>query len=378
MRDYRCVVVHRATVATARPMSGRLIRRRDRGLDCFTYQASRGRDPERHHVATERRPALVPANLVWGVFCQGVPAEHSIFFSRGPACGGALKAWPSPPSAPCLAWASELDTSKIVAWPRYRFALQIAARRMMTQVTNESWTKIVPQRPPGYLMAPFGWAAKPLAAMLEADSSLYPALVTSGRQRMHLIALGLAHWPGELDAQLAGLLIGGVPDAVLCAILGRPLAGLKRALKRLPAGVLPQASYRHLVELLEEPATAKLIYHVGLLNDDYIGLLHSIPPPLRRRMKMTPRAVRAGLELIAAVTALKAPAPLQTRVGIATGMVVVGDLIGSGSAQELVGETPNLAARLQGIAEGHVWTAPSWQGESSRRRVGRCSHVFGL
>ena len=65
------------------------------------------------------------------------------------------------------------------------------------------------------------------------------------------------------------------------------------------------------------------------------------------------RAVRAGLELIAAVTALKAPVSLQTRVGIATGMVVVGDLIGSGEAQErgIVGETPNLAARLQGIAE---------------------------
>src|SRR5271167_3946138 len=68
------------------------------------------------------------------------------------------------------------------------------------------------------------------------------------------------------------------------------------------------------------------------------------------------RAVRAGLELIAAVTALKAPAPLQTRVGIATGMVVVGDLIGSGEAQErgIVGETPNLAARLQGIAEPNM------------------------
>ena len=64
------------------------------------------------------------------------------------------------------------------------------------------------------------------------------------------------------------------------------------------------------------------------------------------------RAVRAGLELIAAVTALKSPVSLQTRVGIATGLVVVGDLIGSGEAQErgIVGETPNLAARLQGIA----------------------------
>src|SRR6516162_629257 len=65
------------------------------------------------------------------------------------------------------------------------------------------------------------------------------------------------------------------------------------------------------------------------------------------------RAVRAGLELTAAVGALNSPVPPQTRVGIATGLVVVGDLIGSGEAQErgIVGETPNLAARLQGIAE---------------------------
>jgi class 3 adenylate cyclase len=68
------------------------------------------------------------------------------------------------------------------------------------------------------------------------------------------------------------------------------------------------------------------------------------------------RAVRAGLEVIAGVTALKSPVPLQTRVGLATGMVVVGDLIGSGEAQErgIVGETPNLAARLQGIAEPNM------------------------
>ncbi len=65
------------------------------------------------------------------------------------------------------------------------------------------------------------------------------------------------------------------------------------------------------------------------------------------------RAVRAGLELVAAVSDLKTHAALQTRVGIATGLVVVGDLIGSGASQEqaIVGETPNLAARLQGLAE---------------------------
>jgi class 3 adenylate cyclase len=65
------------------------------------------------------------------------------------------------------------------------------------------------------------------------------------------------------------------------------------------------------------------------------------------------RAVRAGLELVAAIGGLKIHTALQTRVGIATGLVVVGDLIGSGASQEqaIVGETPNIAARLQGIAE---------------------------
>jgi hypothetical protein len=52
----------------------------------------------------------------------------------------------------------------------------------------------------------------------------------------------------------------------------------------------------------------------------------------------------------------KTHAALQTRVGIATGMVVVGDSVGTGSAQEqaVVGETPNLAARLQGVAEPNM------------------------
>jgi class 3 adenylate cyclase/predicted ATPase len=66
------------------------------------------------------------------------------------------------------------------------------------------------------------------------------------------------------------------------------------------------------------------------------------------------RAVRAGLGAIDAVGRLAVTsATLQARVGIATGLVVVGDLIGEGSAQEqsVVGETPNLAARLQALAE---------------------------
>jgi class 3 adenylate cyclase len=76
------------------------------------------------------------------------------------------------------------------------------------------------------------------------------------------------------------------------------------------------------------------------------------------------RAVRAGLALVEAVTALDtaAEARLQVRVGVGTGVVVVGDLIGEGEARErgVVGETPNLAARLQALAEpGTVVIGPS-------------------
>ena len=66
------------------------------------------------------------------------------------------------------------------------------------------------------------------------------------------------------------------------------------------------------------------------------------------------RAVRAGLALIDALAGLDTPAgePLAARVGIATGLVMVGELIGEGAAREeaVVGETPNLAARLQTLA----------------------------
>ena len=64
------------------------------------------------------------------------------------------------------------------------------------------------------------------------------------------------------------------------------------------------------------------------------------------------RAVRAGLAVVKAVAKLRTREDLRVRLGIATGLAVVGDLIGEGAAQEraVVGETPNLAARLEGLA----------------------------
>jgi class 3 adenylate cyclase len=83
------------------------------------------------------------------------------------------------------------------------------------------------------------------------------------------------------------------------------------------------------------------------------------------------RAVRAGLSLIDAVGKLRAQEPLQVRIGVATGLVVVGDIVGSGEAQErgVVGETPNLAARLQGVAEPNTVIIA----EGTRRLLGALS-----
>jgi class 3 adenylate cyclase/predicted ATPase len=88
------------------------------------------------------------------------------------------------------------------------------------------------------------------------------------------------------------------------------------------------------------------------------------------------RAVRSGLELVAAVGGLKSSAPLRARVGIATGLVVVGDLIGSGGAQEqaIVGDTPNVAARLQGIAEPNTVVIA----ENTRKLLGNLFDLQGL
>ena len=82
------------------------------------------------------------------------------------------------------------------------------------------------------------------------------------------------------------------------------------------------------------------------------------------------RAVRAGLALVDAIAAMELPfaVRLQVRIGVATGLVVVGDLIGEGSAQErvAVGETLNLAARIQTAASPNSLVI----GELTRRLAG--------
>jgi class 3 adenylate cyclase len=88
------------------------------------------------------------------------------------------------------------------------------------------------------------------------------------------------------------------------------------------------------------------------------------------------RAVRAGLAVIDAIGCLAAPEKLNVRLGIASGLVVVGDLIGAGAAQErgVVGETPNLAARLQALAQPGTLVIA----ESTRRQIGALFEIEDL
>jgi class 3 adenylate cyclase/predicted ATPase len=129
-----------------------------------------------------------------------------------------------------------------------------------------------------------------------------------------------------------------------------------------------------------QKCVAETVQHFGGFVAKYMGdgvLVYFGYP--RAHEDDAERAVRAGLELIVAVSGLKTRAALRTRVGIATGLLVIGDLIGSGGSQEgdligsggsqeqaIAGETPNLATRLQGIAE------PDWVviAESTRKLLG--------
>ena len=88
------------------------------------------------------------------------------------------------------------------------------------------------------------------------------------------------------------------------------------------------------------------------------------------------RAVRAGLAVIEAIGRLAAREDLHVRLGVASGLVVVGDLIGEGAAQErgVVGETPNLAARLQALAAPNNLVI----GDATRRQIGGLFEVEDL
>lgn len=114
---------------------------------------------------------------------------------------------------------------------------------------------------------------------------------------------------------------------------------------------------RHVIQLYHQTCTDVLELYDGYVAK-YMGdgILAYFGYPRAWEGDAT-RSVHAGLAIVQAISELNARSmgiarPLAVRIGIATGLVVVGDLIGEGDSQErnVVGKTPNLAARLQGLA----------------------------
>lgn len=117
---------------------------------------------------------------------------------------------------------------------------------------------------------------------------------------------------------------------------------------------LDPEDYRELIRRYQDACAGAIArYHGFIARFMGDGVLAYFGYP-RARENAVERAIRAGLAVVAAVSTQTVEAtPLRTRVGIATGQVVVGDLVGEGSSEEwmVAGETPNLAARLQGLAD---------------------------
>jgi class 3 adenylate cyclase len=123
--------------------------------------------------------------------------------------------------------------------------------------------------------------------------------------------------------------------------------------------------------------TAETVRHLGGFVSQYFGdgvvVFFGYP---QAHEDDAERAVRAGLQVVAAVAGLRTRASLQTRVGIATGLVVVGEIADAGGPQErgIIGQTPNLAARLQSSAEPNQVIIA----ESTRRLLGNLFELEDL
>jgi hypothetical protein len=156
---------------------------------------------------------------------------------------------------------------------------------MNVQLDSPSTVALAQIKPlaPGYLVTPFGWAAQPLAAIIQSEPGLLTHLFELDRTRMHVIALALAHLDGSSAPQLAPVLFRASIREVLHRVLGRSPAGIKRVLRRLPFAVLSRQGYVRLTELLDDPRSAKLLLHFDQteITDSTVRVLYEVPDALR-------------------------------------------------------------------------------------------------
>lgn len=200
------------------------------------------------------------------------------------------------------------------------------------------------------------------------DQDLKDLGIVLGDRRKLLRAIGELDAKGVSNAREAGSAERRQLTLLFCDLVGSTSLSTQLDVEDLRA--LIAAYHRRCTEVVERNGG----YVAKYMGD---GLLVYFGYPLAHEHDAE-RAVRTGLELVGSVGELVTPTgkPLQIRVGIATGEVVVGDVIGAGESRELgvVGETPNLAARLQGIANPDTVVIA----DATRRLVGNLFELRDL
>ncbi len=148
----------------------------------------------------------------------------------------------------------------------------------MTSLSNDR-----PLRP-GFLVGPLGWLNEYLAKILTSDRELLVSLFELDPYRMHVLGLGVAHLdPALPSATIIESLARRSPQASVTQILGSWPQGLDRVLHALPnASVLAPKTYRALVAVLQDRATAAHLHHCRAITGPLIIALAALPPPLRR------------------------------------------------------------------------------------------------
>ncbi|MEY9558443.1 adenylate/guanylate cyclase domain-containing protein [Sinorhizobium fredii] len=191
----------------------------------------------------------------------------------------------------------------------------------------------------------------------DIDASLLPTLtdgdlrelgvVSLGHRKQLLAAIAELHRPASGPSAVASAM--GQAERRQLTIMFVDLVGSTALSSRLDPEDMRQVLRAYQNAVMGEIARGG--GHLAKLMGD--GVLAYFGWP-RANEDDAERAVQAGLTIVQAVKQLSTPfgEPLAARVGIATGLVIVGDLIGDGAAREeaVVGETPNLAARLQEVA----------------------------
>jgi hypothetical protein len=132
-------------------------------------------------------------------------------------------------------------------------------------------------------LSPLRWAAQSVAKIIKSQPTLLQDVFAIDRPRMHVIGLAFAHVSEDRAHDIAPLLFTGPIRAAVRAALGRCPAGIPVVLHRLPGTVLSRDGYRQLIDLLDDPVSAKILYHFQdkELADWMITVLHEIPAVLR-------------------------------------------------------------------------------------------------